>query len=297
MVQRNADLRSRIVGAELRRRREQAGLDAVQIAHWLSWSQTKISHMEHGNRGISETDAAMYLASCRTRGQELQDVLEFFQEHGDHWVQPHGVRLSDELLALTALETTAARIDWFEQLIVPGLLQTAAYMRGLFYESGLIPAAHVEPLIRARKARQAVLHRKWPPKCTFYIHEFATRLEVGDAAVMNDQLLHLVFSSDLPHISIRVIPASAGPHAGLGGPFAVLEHKVHKPAVYVEMETASLFITRPDTVSKYEDIRKRLAAVALDEGESRSWLAQRASEFDRPREDRHAHPTSGDPVA
>jgi hypothetical protein len=58
--------------------------------------------------------------------------MEFFQEHGDHWVQPHGPRLSDELLALTALETTADALIGFEQAVIPGLLQTAAYSRGLF---------------------------------------------------------------------------------------------------------------------------------------------------------------------
>jgi hypothetical protein len=142
-----------------------------------------------------------------------------------------------------------------------------------------------------------VLHRHSPPQCTFFIHEFALLMEVGDESVMNDQLLHLVFSSGLPHITIRVIPAAAGPHAGLGGPFVVIEHKAYKPVVYLEVASTSLFITRPQIVSKYQEIYKRLASVALDEGQSRSWLAQRASEFDRPRGDRHAHPTSGDPVA
>ena len=293
-VQKDGTVRSRVLGAELRRRREAAGLEAAQLAHWLCWSPSKICNMERGTRGISETDAAMYLGFCRTKGQDLKEVLSFFHEHGDHWLQPHGLQLSDELRGLIVLESTATQIDWFEQSMIPGLLQTASYSRGLFYDSGLVAPEHVEALVRARKARQAVLHRTNPPTCTFFIHEFALHMEVGGPGVMNDQLLHLVFTSDLPHVSIRVIPASAGPHAGLGGPFLVLEHAMHKPVVYLELETTSLFINRPETVARYREIESNLAAIALDEGQSRSWLARRASEFDRPRGGHGARPAADD---
>jgi hypothetical protein len=175
-VQRDGSVRSRVLGTELRRRREQAGLDAAQLAKWLSWSPTKICHMEQGNRGISETDAAMYLAFCRVKGADLKDTLEFFAEHGNHWLQSRGPRLSDELRALVVLESTATALSSFEQSVIPGLMQTASYSRNLFYDSGSVPAGHVEALVRARKARQAILHRVSPPMCTFFIHEFALRM-------------------------------------------------------------------------------------------------------------------------
>lgn len=298
-VQKDGTVRSRVLGAEMRRRREAAGLEAAQLAHWLCWSPTKICNMERGTRGISETDAAMYLGFCRTKGQDLKEVMEFFHEHGDHWMQPHGLRLSDELRGLIVLEATATQIDWFEQSVIPGLLPDGFLQPGavLRFGSGSAPE-HVEALVRARKARQAILHRTNPPVCTFFIHEFALRLEVGSHGVMNDQLLHLVFASDLPHISIRVIPASVGAHAGLKGPFLVMEHAMHRPVVYLELATTSLFINQPETVARYREIESSIATIALDEEQSRSWLARRASECDRPRGDHRAWQTDrDDPVA
>jgi hypothetical protein len=112
---------------------------------------------------------------------------------------------------------------------------------------------------------------------------------------MNDQMLHLVFAADLPTISIRVIPASAGPHAGLAGPFMMLEQQRHNTVVCVEFEATSIFIGGEDRIKRYRDIWSRLADIALDEGESRSWLARRASAYDRPQGSHHAWPE--DPVA
>jgi transcriptional regulator with XRE-family HTH domain len=105
--------RGRALGAELRAWRERAGLEGVELARMLSRSGTKVSNMESGRRGVSEVDAAMYLACCRTPGTAIEKILEFFHEQQDYWVQPHGL-LSDELRSLIALETTAATIQIFE---------------------------------------------------------------------------------------------------------------------------------------------------------------------------------------
>jgi hypothetical protein len=195
-------------------------------------------------------------------------------------MQARGLRLSDELRALTVLETTTAIAVTFEQAVIPGLLQTHEYTRSLFRATGPMPPEHVEPLARARMDRQAALYRMNAPTRTFFIHEYALQMNVGGPRVMNDQLLHLVFASGMRNISIRVIPASAGPHAGLDGSFSIMVDWKQRPTVYLEMAAASLFINRDETVARYRDIESRLAVAALDEEQSRAWLAQRASECD-----------------
>ena len=135
------------------------------------------------------------------------------------------------------------------------------------------------------KDRQVVLRRESPPNCAFFLHENALRMPVGNHAIMNDQLLHLVFASTRPHIDIRVVPAAAGPHPGLGGPFALFESSGAKRVVYLEHDMASLTIDSKACTDWYRDVLEKLASVALNEGESRSWLADLASEHDRPRED------------
>jgi transcriptional regulator with XRE-family HTH domain len=276
--------RGRALGAELRLWRERAGLESKQLAQRLSWSPSKVSNMERGARTVSEVDAAMYLAVCRTPGEDIKRVLEFFHEQHDYWLQPHGTLLADELRSLITIETTAARMHSFEPAVVPGLLQTEDYARAVITSWGMHPEHAIEAKVRARKERQALLRRHQPPWCTFFVHENALRLPVGSDAVMNDQLLHLVFASARPHIGIRVIPVAAG-SAGMAGAFMMMEYTSARPVVYVPDDVTSTFLDSPECLSAYREILRRVAKVALDEGQSRDWLAQRASEHDRPRED------------
>lgn len=258
-------------------------MEGAEVARRLSWSPTKVSNIEAGRRGLSEVDAAMYLACCRAPGDDIERVLEFFHAQSEYWVQPHGARLADELLSVITLETTATSIESFELGRIPGLLQTEDYARAVI-SSGLSPKDGVEAKVRARKDRQVLLRREWPPQCTFYIHECALRTPVGSDAIMNDQLLHLVFASGRPHIGIRVVLMDAGPHPGLTGSFILMEYAEVVPVVYLENQVASLFLDREKAVDRYHDVLCTLAGLALGEAESRSWLAQRASDHDRPRE-------------
>lgn len=285
----------RALGADLRRWRERAGLESKELARALSWSSSKVSNMESGSRGVSEVDAAMYLAHCRAPGTDIQEFLEFFHEQDGQWLQPHGRQRPDELRSLVALETTAAAMCEFQVTVIPGLLQTEDYTRALITGCRLLPEDAIEPRVRARKERQALLRRYSPPWCRFFVHESALRLPIGGNAVMNDQLLHLVFASSRPHIDIRVVPIAAGPHGGVGGAFTLMEYEKAKPVVYLEHDVASVFLDRKDYVAHYRKAIASLRAVALDEGQSRSLLAQLASENDRPREDHDECIRTGEP--
>ncbi|RZS44424.1 helix-turn-helix protein [Herbihabitans rhizosphaerae] len=277
--------RSKVLGAELRRWRERAGIEAREVAHRLSWSRSKVSHMERGTRGVSELDATKYLGVCRTPGADIDDVLEFFHETEGLWAQLHPQLLSDELRGQITLETSAREIHSLQLLVLPGLLQTEDYIRALITECGIAKEERIETLVRVRKDRQVLLRRHRPPAFRFFIHENPLRMMVGDAHTMNDQLLHLVFMSSRPHISIRVIPESVGVHANTVGPFTLMDYDLPRSVVSVDTLTTTLFIDRKRAVAGHRDALRQVESIALDQGESRSWLANLANEFDRPRED------------
>lgn len=130
--------------------------------------------------------------------------------------------------------------------------------------------------------RQNILKRRWPPETTFFIPERVLRTTVGDARVMNEQLLHLALVSARPRCRVRVIPDSAGPHGALGGPFRLMEYRGNRPAIYVENQTASLFLEEPGDVAIYRTMLARIDEIALDGGQSREFLATLASEYDQP---------------
>jgi transcriptional regulator with XRE-family HTH domain len=212
MTDRDSSARERELGAELRKRRQAAGWSASDLGRRLGWSPAKVSRMESGDRGQSEVDVAIYLTFCGVHKEELNELLDLAREPDDGYlVRPHGQRLRDELRTLVFHETTAVNIDSYEPFLIPGLLQTEAYARALFYWVGLVPENRIEVCVHARIDRQALLRRPNPPAFDFLIHESAARSRVGGSEVMNEQLLHLVFLTSLPQCTIRIVPANYGP--------------------------------------------------------------------------------------
>ncbi|HEV2784473.1 MAG TPA: helix-turn-helix transcriptional regulator [Actinophytocola sp.] len=275
------------MGAELRKRRLAAGLQLSYVARKLGWSPAKLSRMESGGRGQSEVDVAIYLTFCGVHKEELNELLELAREPDDGYlIRPHGQRLPDELRSLVFHETTAVNIHEYDPLLIPGLLQTEAYARALFYWTGLIPQEEVEARVQARMDRQALMRRPDPPVFDFFIHESALRSQVGGEQVMNEQLLQLVFQTSLSHCVIRIVPSTAGPHGAFNGPFRVMRYAEHGPVVYLETFTTSIFLDGRADIETYGRILARISRLALSVGESRDFLAQLASEHDQPEEER-----------
>jgi hypothetical protein len=77
--------------------------------------------VETGARILSEVDIAIHLASCGVPRDEMDRVLDLVRETGnDHRLKSHGEKLPDELRTLIFHETTAAEIDSYEPMVVPG---------------------------------------------------------------------------------------------------------------------------------------------------------------------------------
>lgn len=280
---------SREFGATLRGYRQAAGYRHAQdLARKLGWEQSKISRLETGIRGASETDIIIYLVACGVLGDELDELLEMQRTADDnYWIRPHNQQLPDGLRSLIVQESAAKVITAYEPLLVPGLLQTEDYARALLHDGGVMAQDKIEPAVKARMDRQQVLRQMWPPQATFYIRERALREPVGDARIMNEQLLHLLFLADMPQYTVRVIPLSTKTHTGI--PFAMLENPAHKPVVAVDTHTTTLLLEKPADITVYRAILGKLADVALSEGQSRELFASLANEYDHPGDEHHAY--------
>ncbi len=265
------------------------GIDAKELAARIGWSPAKMSRIELGKSGCSEIDAAIYLGFLRIPREDISRIIALCTGDEDgSWLRHHGQRLPDELRTLVLHETIASSIFALELNRIDGLLQTEDYTRAMMRESGLIPDSGIEPRVQARKERQTLLRRISPPDITFYIHEHALRLPVGGNQVMHEQMLELVFRSQRPCCTIRVIPAAAGAHAGLGGPFRMMRFEEHHPVICLETQNRSLFLESVTDIATYQLILGGLADVALNAEESRSMLVALASEYDRPGADNDA---------
>ena len=117
-------------------------------------------------------------------------------------------------------EATSIRI--WQPIIIPGLLQTADYARALFAgERQSLEGDALEELVTARLARQAIFDKPAPPHLWVVLDEPVLHRLVGAPKIMHDQLVQLADLAERPCISIQVIPASSGAHAGLACAFLI----------------------------------------------------------------------------
>ncbi|HEV2779241.1 MAG TPA: helix-turn-helix transcriptional regulator [Actinophytocola sp.] len=271
-------IRGRVLGDELRRRREAAGLTKAELARQLRWLPSKVSRMESGRRVASELHTAIYLATCQTPEPDIREALHFLYRRDDHWLEPHAGSLSGQRRILITHEAAATAIHDVQLAIIPDLLQTEDYTRALLTSTGIHPPESVESHVRTVKTRQLVLHRDHPPRCTFFLHENALRTTVGTAEIMNEQLLHLVLTAFQPQISIRVIPAA---HATCPAtPFRLLHCPDQQPVTHIETGTVSLFLENRNLTRQHRTILDQLRTSALDPEYSQSWIARAACDFD-----------------
>ncbi|MGH3830151.1 MAG: DUF5753 domain-containing protein [Pseudonocardiaceae bacterium] len=237
-------------------------------------------------RHATPVQVSAFLSMCRLTGTERDRLLNLCEDQRTPgWLQQHGSQLPAQLTTLINHESKAVVISDFQSTVVPGLLQTGDYARALLQEAGRVPAAEIDDRVAARLARKILFSRERPAAFRFYLHEFVLRLVVGGPAVMVEQLDHLHWMSLRPYLTLRVVPAALGGHAATAGSFTLMEFPEFKPLVYLESETSSLFLERPEEITAYRSILGGLAKTALGEEESRQLIATLATELSAERED------------
>ncbi|MGB6165859.1 MAG: helix-turn-helix transcriptional regulator [Pseudonocardiaceae bacterium] len=286
MEDRHSTVCSRELGDGLRQAMEDAGFNGNQAARVLGLSQSWVSRLLSGKRSGDPLDIAAFLGVCRVRHPERSRLLVLCQnQHIPGWLQQHGSRLPKQLRTLIAHENKAVAISDFQATLVHGLLQTGDYARAVISHNVNIPAEEVEERVTARLARRSLFSEERPARFTFYLHEAVLRLPIGGPAVMSEQLHHLLRMSVRSCVTLRVVPSALGAHAGLSGPFTLMEFAEFHPVIYLDSETSSLFLERREEATAYQRILAALADAALDEGQSRELIATLATELYADRED------------
>ena len=262
-------VRRRLLGAELRRLRELAGFAIEDAARILECDRSKISRIETGHRGMRPKELRELLAEYgveEERCHALADLARQANKRG--WWQDYSAVLAEPYQDFISLEA-GARSQWtYETQFVPGLLQTEEYARSIA-GAGLDGEAkrEQEQFVAVCMARQQVLTRDTAALQLWAIlGEAAVRQLVGGVEVMRDQLKRLVeIHSELPNVTLQVLPFDVGAHAGNSGSFFLLSFP--KPAdlgvVYVDNLAGGLYLEAPKDVERHELAFEQLRASAL----------------------------------
>ena len=269
-------VRRRRLAAELRTLREDAGLTMEEVAQALDLSRSTISRIEAGKtarpRPRDIRDMLVLYGVDDERREALIELARDARERG-WWDQYKSVFPG----AYVGLEAEASNIRMFQPLVIPGLLQTAEYATELTRASLIRDPDEISTHVEARMLRQRLLTRTDPPPPRFWaiIDEAALLRPVGDVHIRREQLRRLVETSPVDHVTIQVLPLSAGPHVGLSGQFVILDypHETDRSVVYVETPTDGLYLEERDQLERYTLMFQHLCATALGADASIDYLS------------------------
>jgi hypothetical protein len=179
------------------------------------------------------------------------------------------------------MEDEAAAICDMQPGLVPGLLQTSGYVRTLFGQATEhFTEPNIETAVEIRRRRQKRLTSQTNPlELDAMIDEQVLHTELPPR-VRREQLNYLAMAAELPNVTVRVIPSSAGLHDGLAGNFTVLSFPDdEEPDVaYVEHLAGSVVIEKALAVEKCKLAFRSLAAIALSPPESVRLIERLAAE-------------------
>ncbi|MGH3687772.1 MAG: helix-turn-helix domain-containing protein [Pseudonocardiaceae bacterium] len=276
----HTSVRSRQVAAELRMLSEQAGLSGAEVAKRMGMSPSKISRIETGNSGLQIEDIAALLGLYQVPAATRDDLLDLVRrsEERSWWTRQPG--LPQLWRSLIDFEAKATRVQNYEALFVPGLLQTAEYARAII--QGVAPTvseAELDNLVAARMARQALLARASAPQFLAVVDEGALRRPIGEPGVMHRQLQHLLGAAEQPHVTLRVVPLAAGAHAGLRGSFVILEFAEEPALVYLENHGTEMFLEEETDLAAYRVALGNILQAALAPAATAELVNQIATEL------------------
>ncbi|MFE0021290.1 Scr1 family TA system antitoxin-like transcriptional regulator [Amycolatopsis sp. NPDC059021] len=196
----------------LRRRREQVGIEVKTITQTLGFTRNYWSAVENERKILSEESLLRIVELFEFDREERQELIELratAKEHG-WWVRYSGL-INDDLQRLYGLEYGAQSVRTYENLLLPGLLQTAEYARAIMTPDVTVRQVEVDQLIEARLRRQERFTGESPLQLTALISEAALRQQIGGPEVLRQQLEHVVdmLVEHPDHLEVRVIPFTA----------------------------------------------------------------------------------------
>ena len=261
------------LGTQLRELRRDAQLTGRQLAESQGWHPSKVSKIEAGKQTPSHVDIQAWSVAC-ARPELATELIASLQSLEGQYVEFRRLFRGGQRAAqvgIAEVEAAATTTLNFENVLVPGLLQTPEYARAILSErlEDVAGVDDVDDAVAVRMQRQQVLYRTGK-RFDFVITEAVLRYRLGEVEVMAGQLARLVALSTLTTIRFGVIPFSARlPVFPLHGFFVYDQQAVH-----LENFTAALKLTQPSEIAAYVQIFGQLAAVAAYGGDARALITR-----------------------
>lgn len=275
-------VRSRKLGAMLRRFREERGLTLDEAGKHLERSRSSLSKIENAQSLIRPRDLRQILDGYQITEEPLREALIDLSRHSHEkgWWQSYASLAPPAYLDLLSLEQDARSIRTYEPVLVPGLLQTEDYVRALLEVSHIpVPEEDTARFVEERVERQARLSGEEPLELWAVLEETVIH-RIAASNSLRGQLKHLASVGKLPNVTIQVLPTAAGVTSWVSSKFDILEFPqlTALDVVYLENLAGNAYLEDVSEVRRYILEFDHLRAAALSPSKSRRLIAEVAAE-------------------
>jgi transcriptional regulator with XRE-family HTH domain len=272
------------LGGQLRRLREERGISREAAGDAIRGSHAKISRLELGRVSFRERDLndLLTLYGVQDSGERAAFLSLARQANEPGWWHQYGDLLPSWFETYLGLEQAAEIIRTYEAQFVPGLLQTPDYARAvILLGHGQEPSAEVDRRVALRMRRQDILTRPEPPTLWAVIDEAALRRPIGGERIMRGQIEHLIRISELPNVTVQLLPYSVGGHAAAGGPFTIVRFPESDlpDVVYLEQLTSALYLDKRNDLDQYQAVMNLLSVQAATPQDTTQLLRELMHEY------------------
>ncbi|MEV6957245.1 helix-turn-helix transcriptional regulator [Streptomyces sp. NPDC051183] len=275
-----------MLGAELTRLRERAGLTGAQAAKAAGCAASTITNIESGTSGFRRIEQlSALLGEYKLSRDEHAMLMDWHkQAKADDWwtasvsVLPSGMNL------YLALESGAVETKWWVPGVVNGLLQTPEYAHALILaakEANDTTNEFVEHAVDVRLKRQKRITEEGM-KLHCVMEEAGLTNTVGSSKIMRAQLTAIAELNERPNVTIQIIPKRAPTYRATSGDFGIFsfdpEQRLEPAVASGTVDGATRISSTPKSIKQFDRRFEALTLGALPPYETPKFLEQLSRE-------------------
>jgi hypothetical protein len=230
-------------------------------------SRAKIWRIEAGRASVKVGDVLAFSRLYKVDSAMTEELIRLAEaSKGTGYLEDFNDETWESIGLYAEMEADAAVICDYQSELVFGLLQTEAYARVVVEEDPSFSSATINRRVAFRLRRQrAFFERETPGRLDAIVTAGALSVQVGSAAVMEEQREHLKALANRDGVSIRVLPFENGLHRAAHGPFTMLDFDdPDDPSiVYVESLIGGRYIELEEHVAQYRAAFEQMRARAV----------------------------------
>ncbi|MZE77621.1 helix-turn-helix domain-containing protein [Streptomyces xinghaiensis] len=282
-------VRSRRLGAALKRLRLASQLDQDRAADAVDCSVAKISRIESGQVSARVGDVRVLLDLYGVQDGAERGRLEKLARDSNKrgWWLDYRTPTLTQLGDFIALEADATYIRSWQPVFIPGVLQTPAYTRALIAANpAVITAEAADEIVKVRQQRREAI-QETGARFAAVIWEPALTAPMPSSEAHSAQLAHIAEISRQQNVTIQVLPLDEWAAARVATPFVTFAFGPEPAPEAVAFDSLSntVILEDSDELVNYAHAFDTLRSAALTPDKSRAFIEKTIKSI--PREGRN----------